>query len=250
MRGLLKNRLEFYFRSEANLPLSSQFLTIAKALNSTTIKTAPFCRYKNNKMQAAQSLLEDRTLVLNRSWAVVNVTSVRRALTLVYQKVARVIATDNYQTHDFDSWTALSASRDQPCVHTVSFSIRVPEVIVLIAYDAFPEKHVPFSRRNLFRRDHHTCQYCGKKMRGEELTIDHVIPRSKGGRSSWENCVLACVACNVRKGDRLPLQSGLQLVRAPKRPNWTPYLSLSLGTKKESWEKFVSERYWNIELEP
>lgn len=197
-----------------------------------------------------QALLEERTLVLNRSWAVVNVTTVRRALTLVYQKVARVISTDTYETHDFDSWTAMSQARGGPCVRTVALTIRIPEVIVLMGYDAFPEKHVPFSRRNLFRRDNYTCQYCGHRKRGEDLTIDHVIPRSKGGRSAWENCVLACVECNVRKGDRLPVQVGMHLLRAPRRPNWSPYLSLSLGTKKESWDRFVSERYWNTELEP
>lgn len=201
-------------------------------------------------MADSLTLLEERTLVLNRSWAVVNVTTVRRALALVYQRVARVIATDTYETHDFDSWAAVSASRGGPCVRTVMLQIRIPEVIVLLAYDAFPVKHVPFSRRNLFRRDNYTCQYCGHRRRGEDLTIDHIIPRSRGGRSGWENCVLACVDCNVRKGDRIPLQAGLRLVRAPRRPSWSPYLSLTLGTKKESWEKFVNDRYWNTELQP
>ena len=86
--------------------------------------------------------------------------------------------------------------------------LRVPEVVALAGYDRLPEAAVAFSRRNIFKRDHYTCQYCGVQPGTEELTIDHVIPRSQGGTSTWENCVLACVACNKQKADRTPAAGG------------------------------------------
>lgn len=195
--------------------------------------------------------LEERTLVLNRSWAVVNITSVRRALGMVYRRVARVVAPDTYETHDFASWTEVStSSADGARIHTVTLSIRVPEAIVLLAYDAMPETRLPFSRKNLFRRDHFTCQYCSRRRPPQELTIDHVVPRSLNGRSTWTNCVLACLDCNVRKGNRTPEEAGMELARRPQRPRWAPYITVGLGRRRASWDRFVSDRYWNVELEP
>jgi 5-methylcytosine-specific restriction endonuclease McrA len=196
------------------------------------------------------ALLDERTLVLNRSWAVVSVTTVRRALGMVYRRVARVIAPETYETHDFDSWATLSSARGGPCVRTVSLQIRVPEAVVLLRYDGLPQARVPFSRKNLFRRDNFTCQYCGHRRPAEDLSIDHLVPRARGGRSSWENCVLACLECNLRKGDGTPEGAGLRLIRKPSRPRWAPYLSVAVGRRKASWDRFVSERYWNVELEP
>ena len=195
------------------------------------------------------TLLEERTLVLNRSWAVVNVTTVRRALGMVYRRAARVISPDTYETHDFDSWAALSDARGGTCVRSVTLRIGIPEAIVLLGYDEMPETRVPFSRKNLFRRDSFTCQYCGRRRSPEELSIDHVVPRARGGRSSWENCVLACLDCNLLKGDGTPGMAGMTLIRKPRRPRWAPYLSVSLGRRRASWDRFVSDRYWNVELE-
>jgi 5-methylcytosine-specific restriction endonuclease McrA len=107
---------------------------------------------------------------------------------------------------------------------------------------------VAFSRRNVFKRDHYACQYCGIQPGSEELSIDHVIPRSHGGTSSWENCVLACVACNKRKADRTPQQAGMKLSRQPVRPTWKPFYAAH-RVRIASWAKFVSEAYWNVELE-
>ena len=102
-----------------------------------------------------------------------------------------------------------------PCIRSARARLRVPEVVCLTRYDRLPATAVTFSRRNVARRDHHTCQYCGAQPGGEAITIDHVVPRSQGGASSWTNCVAACVACNARKADRTPEQAGMHLRQPP-----------------------------------
>jgi len=104
----------------------------------------------------------------------------------------------------------------------VRFRLRVPEVITLTEYDRPPAAAVTFNRRNIFKRDHYTCQYCGKQPGGEELTLDHVIPRAQGGESRWDNCVLACLECNKRKADRTPEQAKMRLKHKPVQPKWNP----------------------------
>jgi 5-methylcytosine-specific restriction endonuclease McrA len=117
--------------------------------------------------------------------------------------------------------------------------LRVPEVVCLAHYDRLPGASVTFSRRNVAKRDHFTCQYCGAQPGGETITIDHVVPRSQGGVSSWTNCVAACLRCNARKADRTPEQAGLRLRKRPARPEWKP-LDAAGDVRIESWAKFVT----------
>ena len=197
---------------------------------------------------ASDTLLTQRTLVLNRSWMAVTTTSVRRAMTLVYQRAARIICPSTYETHDLDSWSALSVARNEPCIRTVQLKLRVPEIIVLSMYDGMPRRSVAFSRRNLYRRDAFTCQYCGARPGSEELTIDHIVPRSHGGRTTWSNCVLACVECNKRKGSRPLDKCGMRLRKKPKEPRWSWDVEIALGRRRASWDTFLSDRYWDTEL--
>lgn len=196
-----------------------------------------------------EAVLDQRTLVLNRSWVAIDTTTVRKALVWMYRGLARAIAPESFETHDFASWTDLSVNHGEPCIHTINLQIRVPEIIILALYNEVPKKEVVFSRRNIYKRDRFTCQYCGEQPGSEELTIDHILPRAKGGKSSWENCVLACVECNRAKANRTPAEAGMLLKKPAVRPPWTPFISLKLGTRRASWERFVSERYWDIELE-
>ena len=186
---------------------------------------------------------------MNRNWLPIRVCSVRRALTLVFKDLARVIGPERYALYDFRSWLDLSVTHGEPCVQTVSRRIRVPEVIVLRRCDRFHRPRVVFSRRNLFRRDRNTCQYCGKKSSTDALSIDHIVPRSLGGESSWTNCVVACLQCNARKGNRLLKNASMSIVRAPKEPPPQAAFTLHLSKRKASWDQFVSEAYWNVELE-
>lgn len=193
-------------------------------------------------------MLQHPTLVLNRNWQPVNVATVARALVLLWNEVAAVVDPADYQLYTWDDWSRLRPRDDEPVIRTTRSCLRVPEVIVLAEYDRLPRGAVSFSRRNLFRRDHGTCQYCGRRPASDELSIDHVLPRSHGGTSNWENCVLACIDCNKRKADRTPHQAGMKLARAPVRPEWKP-LYARHATRIESWSKFVSESYWNVPLE-
>ena len=96
-----------------------------------------------------------------------------------------------------------------------------------------------FSRCNVAKRDHYTCQYCGAQPGAESITIDHVLSRSQGGASSWTNCVAACERCNARKGDRTPDQAGMRLRRRPVRPEWKPFYAAQ-GARNESWSRFLT----------
>lgn len=195
-------------------------------------------------------VLSQQALVLNRGWTAIATTSVRHALRLVFKGSAKAVLPDSYEMHGFESWADLAVEPDEPCIRTVTLQIKVPEVIVLTRYAGLPDKSVTFTRRNLYRRDQNTCQYCGARPGTSELSIDHVLPCSRGGLSTWENCVLACMRCNRKKGNRLPEEAGLHLARKPFRPRWTPMLEISVGRRRQSWDRFVSERYWNVELRP
>jgi 5-methylcytosine-specific restriction endonuclease McrA len=192
-------------------------------------------------------VLQRPTLVLNRNWQPVNVATVARALVLLWNESARVVDPADYQLYTWADWSKLRPRGDEPFIRAVRFRLRVPEVVALTGYDRVPVAMVTFSRRNLFKRDHNTCQYCGVQPGSEELTIDHVTPRAQGGVSSWENCVLACVACNKRKADRTPEQARMRMRRKPVRPTWKPLYS-NHGSRIESWSRFVSEAYWNVTL--
>jgi 5-methylcytosine-specific restriction endonuclease McrA len=196
-------------------------------------------------------MLNSSVLVLNRSYLPVHVTSARRAFTLLYQGIARVV-NEQYQTFDFEEWSQLGAARDAEAVGTPGGRIRVPRVIALIAFDRLPKRHVRFSRINLMARDSFQCQYCGRRPHRAELNLDHVVPRSLGGRSTWENVVTSCVDCNRRKGGRTPRQAHLKLLRKPERPRWTPLANLMWSSVRyQEWRPFLSvvdASYWNVEL--
>ncbi|HVS20034.1 MAG TPA: HNH endonuclease [Planctomycetota bacterium] len=196
-------------------------------------------------------MLNTSVLVLNRSYLPVHVTSVRRAFSLVYQGIARVVD-EQYQTFDFDGWRQLAVARESERIGTPSGSIRVPRVIVLVAFDRLPKRHVRFSRINLMARDDFACQYCGGRPQRAELNLDHVVPRALGGRSTWENVVTSCVDCNRRKGGRTPQQARMQLRRRPARPRWTPLMNLVFSSVRyKEWRPYlnvVDASYWNVEL--
>ncbi|MFO1044190.1 MAG: HNH endonuclease [Planctomycetaceae bacterium] len=193
-------------------------------------------------------MLNRQALVLNRFWQPVGVASVARSLTLVAAERARIVDPNDFQLYTWGDWARLIPQENEPFVQAVTFRIRVPEVITLTEYDRVPTNTVAFSRRNIFKRDRFTCQYCGAQPGSEELTIDHVQPRSRGGTSTWENCVLACIECNSKKADRTPIEAHMPLRKPPVRPKWQPIYARH-DTRIESWSKFISEAYWTVELD-
>jgi 5-methylcytosine-specific restriction endonuclease McrA len=208
-------------------------------------------------MYADSPVLSTSVLALNRLYMAVRVISARRALTLLYRDLAEVVSVEDgqYLSYDFDSWLEVSEAKRQfepaayDWVHTVRFQIAVPKIVRLLGYDKLPRAGVKLNRRNLYARDNNRCQYCGKRYSTSELSLDHIIPRSQGGGTSWENVVCACVRCNVRKGGRTPLQAGMKLIASPRRPRRSPVLTIKLSDSKyASWKQFLDFAYWNVEL--
>ncbi len=190
------------------------------------------------------AILTRDTLVLNKAWIAIATTPVRHALSLIFTGTAEAIEPDSFQTHAFETWVELEVPDGEPFVSTVNMQIRAPEVIVLRSYSGVPQQVLPFTRRNLVRRDGSTCQYCGRQPGHAELSIDHVIPRSRGGPTSWENCVLACVQCNRRKGSKLVADAGMRLVRRPAAPQWSPIFEVAGTHQRDAWRRFISDKHW------
>ncbi len=204
------------------------------------------------------SPLEASVLVLNKLFMAVHIISVRRAFCLLCKDLAEVISQEDgqFNSYDFASWQEVSEYRakfyrkdDEDWIRTATSEIQVPRVIRLLSYDKMPKHTVKFNRRNIFARDNNQCQYCGKKFPTSELSLDHILPRSQGGQSSWENIVCACVGCNVRKGGRTPKQAHMGLIRKPEKPKRSPLLNLKLTHRKyQSWKTFLENAYWSVEL--
>jgi 5-methylcytosine-specific restriction endonuclease McrA len=204
------------------------------------------------------SALDASVLVLNKLFMAVHIISVRRAFCLLCKDLAEVVSLEDgqYATYDFETWREVSEYRaqnfrreDDDWVRTVSTQIQVPRVIRLLGYEKLPKATVKFNRRNIFARDNNQCQYCGRKFPTTELSLDHIIPRSQGGQSTWENIVCACVSCNVRKGGRTPKQAHMSLIRKPEKPKRSPLLNLKLThSKYQSWRTFLDNAYWSVEL--
>jgi 5-methylcytosine-specific restriction endonuclease McrA len=193
-------------------------------------------------------MLNQNVLVLNRSWLAVHVCDVRRAVALVFMGLARVV-TEEFETHDFESWRELSRAAEANTLNTPRYKLLIPEIIVLTRYDAVPPRRVKLSRRNLFERDAYTCQYCGRRPARSELSVDHVVPRSRGGATTWTNVLLACTDCNARKRDLLPREAGMRLRRVPREPAWRPGPGFRVSTQRRSWQQFVDTAYWDQKLE-
>jgi len=193
-------------------------------------------------------MLDGHVLVLNRVFQAVQITSARRALTLLYKGQVKAVDSE-YRIYDFENWADIPVpGDDEHFVRTPSRNILIPHVVQLLVFDRLPRQEVKFSRGNIYLRDGNRCQYCGKKFSSSELSLDHVVPISRGGKSTWENVVCACLPCNVKKGNKLLTETGLQLKRQPVRPKWHPLHRLQGRNFPDIWKNFLDEAYWNVEL--
>jgi len=207
--------------------------------------------------------LRCHVLMLNAHYAALRVIDARRAFSLLFKRdhhdepVAEVVSVEDgrYVSYNFEDWCELSEFRkafeptEHDWVRTTKIDIAVPRIIRVLRFSRLPRQEVKFNRRNIYARDQNRCQYCGKKFGTAELSLDHVIPRSHGGPSTWENVVCACLRCNVQKGGRTPGEANLRLVKKPVKPRFSPVMRLALSTAKyHSWKQFLDTAYWDVEL--
>lgn len=174
----------------------------------------------------------EMTLLLNATYQPLRVLHWKRAITLLWQEKVEVLEVHNQE------------------LHSVSFTIKLPSVVRLLKMIRIRDVHhtVKFSRANIFARDKHRCQYCGKKFRLSDLTFDHVLPISRGGKKAWENIVTACIKCNNKKSGRIPGEAGMRLIKKPVKPRWTPTMTITVGLRSlpDGWRDYL---YWNVELD-
>lgn len=190
------------------------------------------------------ALLNHPVLVLNRYWQPVHTCTVRRSLHLLCTGHAQIVQVEGdacFRTHDLRSWIGYSdASGSTVKIHGARISILVPKIVVLSMYDRLPRLEVKFSRRNVLLRDKFTCQYCAKVLPETQLNLDHVTPRDKGGRTTWDNIVTSCFRCNSRKANKLPHEAGMHPRCKPLAPRWRPLFGLhENGLADASWSQFL-----------
>jgi hypothetical protein len=234
-----------------------------------------------------------KVLVLNKGWNAIGVVSLERALVMLFSPCrdehgrvmkdtngkeipkARIIdPTNSFQDLTWEDWGKIRPKNGEDTIKGINTVFRIPEVILLSRYDKMPQHKIHFSRRTIYRRDGNTCQYCGCQPGTEELTIDHIVPRSCGGKTTWENCILACIGCNSKKADIMPDRTTLlerredkevhvpafivyfndpekggktkKTIKQPKKP----IIPLFKGDIRiKSWEAFLGEAYWLTELQ-
>jgi 5-methylcytosine-specific restriction endonuclease McrA len=189
--------------------------------------------------RATRTGLDAPVLVLNRHFSPVRITTARQAFLLLY--IGRARALDRrFEPHPWDAWASSPLEPGDETVGTPRGKIRVPRVLLLSGYSRTPQAPLRLSRRNIFVRDGFTCQYCGVRPGVRDLNLDHVVPRSRGGRSSWENLVTSCRDCNLGKGWSTPDEAGLTLRSTPKRPSWSMALMMAAPSSRyPEWEPFL-----------
>lgn len=203
------------------------------------------------------ALLRNRkVLVLNRGWSAIGVVTLERAIVMLFsaykdgQPKAKIIdPTKDFQSFTWEDWGKLKPQNGEETIRGTNMIFRIPEVILLSKYDKLPQHKIHFSRRTIYKRDDNRCCYCGGRPGTELLTIDHIVPRSRGGKTTWTNCCLACVKCNSKKANRTPDEAGMKFFDSNYAPT-KPKITLFRGDVRiKSWESFIGSAYWETTLE-
>lgn len=212
--------------------------------------------------QQKPSYLNSPVLVLNKAWSPILVKPAWDAISDLWTGNVKVMV--DFIEYDFKQWTdpesdrIMSLTTEDHVVRTKSLAIPVPEIVIHQDYMGFPDLELRWSRRNLELRDNNECQYCGRKVHGEEATIDHILPKARGGKNSWKNCVIACKPCNRKKADRTPEEArmslkgwvtqsedGPRMVYEPFKPKWYPLTAKFGANVPESWKRWIPS--WALE---
>ena len=171
----------------------------------------------------------DQVLLLNISYEPIKIINWQKAITMLCLGKVEVIEEYGHN------------------IRSVSFTIKLPSVVRLLDVVKRNQRPVKFSRQNIYARDKYKCQYCGIKFPSEDLTYDHVLPKSRGGKTEWTNIVTCCIECNRKKGGRTPREASMKLLKKPVIPTWVPAIRLTIGFKyvPKTWREYL---YWNVEL--
>jgi len=190
------------------------------------------------------NLNRSTVLVLNRNWQAIHVKSPAEALSMMYTDAATgldILGEDQMIPYRWKDWIALPHDEQSEYVKTINGNIKIPKVIVLCKFNKVPMKRPKFSLSGVWTRDGGICQYTGKKLSKNEGNVDHVMPRSRGGKSNWDNCVLAHKEVNAQKANRTPEEAGLKLIKPPTIPRHMPstfYIKNKHNIKE--WELFLN----------
>lgn len=188
--------------------------------------------------------LNSPVLILNKAWQAYDTISVKQAIIDMTRGAVRGLCMETYMLYSWEGWTTgdISPAGTGFIKAAGGKKIVAPDVVVCASYEGFHVKTLFLGKRSVHIRDGFTCQYCKKKKRPKDLSIDHVFPRSKGGPNSWENCVTACVPCNQKKADKTLREAGLSLDPKPTKPTWTPVGHLSPSAQLPSWDNLLRRK--------
>jgi 5-methylcytosine-specific restriction endonuclease McrA len=193
----------------------------------------------------SEKLSRNTVLVLNKNWQAVGIKNPADTFAMLMTDAATgldIRGLDYMVPLRWNDWVKLPIEDDDDFVQTVNQKIKIPKVIILSRFDRVPKKRPRFSQKNIWIRDNFTCQYTGKKLKPGEGNIDHIVPRSKGGSTSWDNCVLACKQVNAKKADATPEEAGLRLLKKPEPPKELPVFHYITNKHKvKEWEIFLAK---------
>ena len=190
------------------------------------------------------SILSRPVLVLNKHWTVIGSTVVKDAFILMSRGSAKGICPLSFLTYTWDEWiNSENPPSGTDTVKSTTSNIVAPAIVILTHYEDVFHSLVNFSPRAMYRRDSYTCQYCKRRYSKTKLSIDHIIPKSKDGKTSWFNCVTACKRCNNKKADRTLKEAGISLLKRPVRPKWDPIMHLDIGRRLKSWIPFLNKSW-------
>lgn len=210
-----------------------------------------------------KKVLHHNVLVINKSWVPIHITNVRDAVGLVYVGAAKVVSTKNivnkfgesvaseYEALDYDNWILVSEflnESEYDVLHSSKASHFKPSVVALNGYNGVPKYEIKFCRSSIYERDNGQCQYCLKNLTKQDATLDHIIPKSRGGKNNWNNVVLCCKKCNDKKGSRTPQEADMSLISRPKKPAWVAVKFGKARTirERDDWKKFTGSVEKNI----
>jgi 5-methylcytosine-specific restriction endonuclease McrA len=188
----------------------------------------------------AMSTIDEHCLALNKNWQPVAFYRLSTAIANVLRDHARIMDPETFLLLTYEEWVSEERGVERR-IKTSSGYVPAPEIIVLAHYAQMPPMKVGFNSPNLWKRDEFTCQFCGNRFHGKALTIDHVLPRSRGGGTSWENCVAACSPCNSRKANLTPSEARMALLKTPAPPTWKAGVRIPQGPALASWRPFLAK---------